>query len=705
MRPTALSARAAPAAVSGLLLALALLAASTAPPPAIARPTKQPEAPTLRLAVEHGGEAQALTSHGDRAWLARHSRILEHSLDEDGAPEVVARLDPLGPAVEAMAADAQHLVVAAAGLRAWRREPTGLRPLGRPSHRNPLRAPVESMALAGDEVWLIDSARRLARVRIGEGVPSTSLPLPSLPRPPFESQPPRIQDIVALPAPTAVPDDPPDAAHAPRIVLLVRWVPADRSDWPLTELLEFEVGSAEARFVGRTEVPAMPEAHLLTAEVPQIAVIARDGSSRRLTRDGATWQLLGPLRPAAEGTDGAYDAALVGGRLWLLHDQGLFRREGDRILPIAGAGRFDGGRARLAPLGGRLLVASWSDLWSVEPEAAWSEARPGPSGGPFYDAIHTGPDALWLRTSDGHAIATDVAPPALLHWTDGAPVALDDLLPAPDGALYGLDAKRVLALRRDDSNRLRVELSLPHEGRIEFPPTLLSAAPGMLVWRDGRGQVRLWWPPKGASPSVARAIAGGANALSANVDGRLLWMRLLPAGLSSYVLAERHAEPGSQIALPGMTARRAPVRDGVAWIGAGRDVLAIDTRLGAGSRVLEQIDLPGTVLDLERHGAWLWVLWRDGVVGGIQLFAVDPPARLRPIASTTVGPIGIGWLATHEEGAVWLLSNGAVQRFEALIPPPPTGSPRPTITPPATPTAPATPTPSRARTFLPRLIR
>jgi hypothetical protein len=283
---------------------------------------------------------------------------------------------------------------------------------------------------------------------------------------------------------------------------------------------------------------------------------------------------------------------------------------------------------------------------------------------------------------------------------DAGPVGLSDphdIVESAEGRLFGLTDRHVLALEATDRPKTRILERLAHDGEHLVSPRLLAATDDAVLWRDGHGKLQLWWPAIAQQPSALRSVAGGANAEQATFDGDLLWLRLIPSGMQSAFVGDRSTEPAAIVPLPGMTAPHAPVRDGIAWVGIGADVVAVDLRRPATPRELQLIDLPGTVTGIALGADLLWVHWDNGNGAGLQVFDLHDGGRATQRAAVPLAPSlrlrarsPMAPALTAEGRDAWLLVDGAVQHYRLDAAPAPTQGP--TRRPPA-----ASPTPERTR--------
>jgi hypothetical protein len=673
------------------------MGAGTPPPAARAAPhaaaaRQRAAGPALRPDAEFGGPFGPAASTGERVFVAQHSRVLELETLAGREQRVARSSKPLGQRIQALAAAGELVVAASGNLSVLRPERGGLVLVGELA----LRAPAHLAAIVGDEVWLADGAPRVLRVSLADPSRPRAQPGWALPPPAADAGTPTILDMQAA----AVSDAPVDSP-ATRVLLLVEWQPS-RPRPPRLELMEVDSTTPAPRVVARTDVPGLLGSPKMAVEGTTVVVAGR-GVVHSLVERGRQG-LSAPTVPRAGmpfGSGETSDLLLVDGTLWVAWLGTLSRWGPDGFSTTVAATEVH----TVLRHESRLLTSGDDAVhWFEDLSERLPRSIRGPRVEGDYKVLRSAQGGAWMRNAGGngdtfHWMQLGRAP-GPLTMIDAGPIGLSnprDVVESAGGRLFGLTDRHVLALDASDRPEARVQERLAHDGEHRVPPSLVAATDDAVLWRDGHGQLRLWWPTTAQQPSVERSVAGGANAEQATFDGGLLWLRLIPSGLQSAFVGDRTTEPAAIVPLPGMTAPHAPVRGGIAWVGIGADVSAVDLRRPSTPRELQLIDLPGTVRDIALGTDLLWVHWDNGVNAGLQVFdlhregratqraAVPLAPSLRLFARSPVPPA----LAADGRDA-WLLVDGAVQHYRLDAAPTPTVGP--TRRPPA-----ASPTPERTR--------
>lgn len=648
----------------------------------------------LRLLAELGGRYGQTAPFGELVLVSVHSRVLaiDPASGERGA--IVAVSPPLGPRIDTLVAGGGLIVVAGESLQVLEHEGGELVVKG--SVR--LHAPARLAAMTGDVVWLVDGASRVARVSLADpGRPSFLAPW--IPEPPESDF--TLSSLTALVAAPRL--DRPEGDDEERLLVMAGWSRGPRLPGVL-ELMEVDATQPNSPPIARLPLPTQL-AQLLTVDGEIAVVVGRGGMVTAVKRTADALLLFGNMEFDVRSDLRA--ATLVDSMLWILADGVVHRRDLDARRDVHPPVSFAEAATNLAATGRQLLVAGETSLTWLDGDGQTREGPPNMDvrtrPWPLRDVAAMGnPPGLWLLDEAGE-LATLVAdaPPRSVQVEESFLGGLRDIVVSQNGRMFGLSPWAVLALTGGADAPLAVQDQWSFDASGGHQPVLLAATDEAAFLSDGQGQSHAWWPSDGTRGAVSRPVARGVRALSASLDGDVLWLRLQPPALRSLLLGDHVAEPGALIAAPGLTSRQASVRGGIAAMGAGGLLTLLDLRNPNRPITRDGIDMPGTVREIARSDTSLWTHWQGPTSAGLQRFDLPDAVSLSPGESAPLALSNGASVLTTVGDEAWLLFDGVLQRY---APPETTpGADGPTR-PPPTPRASATPEPTGTASPVPSPI-
>ena len=341
---------------------------------------------------------------------------------------------------------------------------------------------------------------------------------------------------------------------------------------------------------------------------------------------------------------------------------------------------------RLLPVAGRLLAASDTRLWWVDPGARLLR-------GPALDTwpaaqVALGDEVAWLRGEGGGLRWASHAEPSIAAEAVGAPDAVSDMAADAD-RLWVVDGGAFRRLRDLGGGQLVQDRVLPAR--------LVGASNSPRFWDAAEGEVAVQgvgdytyvygWEADDPDLRETRFVYHGSGPTAARLaPGRLLTLCVLrgvrTCQLRSHVLGEAYGDrepPGLPLPVAPAPAPTIGIDGDLVALGLGGDLVLVHAPLTATvpPRFLGQLDVPGTVreivldrqADTGTRGAWV-LTDGSGLFGraGGTLSWVDlgdpvvPREALRAIVGTTDPDL------EASGGRAWVLTDGAVQVYEASAP-------------------------------------